>query len=68
MASPAYNTTPIRVFVASIALSLALGSVGASLERLAAQDRKDPGSVRFEILREPTGCSLRPCLPVSVFS
>jgi uncharacterized protein (TIGR02145 family) len=40
MISVKYKTRPIRVCVLSIALSTAFGSVGASLERLSAQNRK----------------------------
>ena len=39
------KTRPIRVFVVSIVLSLAFGSVSASLERLSAQDQKASGTM-----------------------
>ena len=39
------KTRPIRVFAVSIVLSLAFGSVSASLERLSAQDQKAPGTM-----------------------
>jgi uncharacterized protein (TIGR02145 family) len=38
------KTRPIRVFVVSIALSIAFWSVGASLERLSAQDQEASGT------------------------
>jgi len=38
------KTRPIRVFVVSIALSLAFGPVGVSLKRLSAQDQKASGT------------------------
>ena len=39
------KTRPIRIFVASIAVSIAFWSVSASLERLSAQDRKASGAM-----------------------
>ena len=39
------KTKPIRVFVVSIALSVAFWSVSASLERLSAQDQKSSGTM-----------------------
>ena len=39
------KTRPIRVFAVSIVLSLAFGSVSASLECLSAQDQKAPGAM-----------------------
>ena len=45
MTSADYRTKPLRVFVVSIALSLALGSVSASLERLSAQDQEASGTM-----------------------
>jgi hypothetical protein len=39
------KTRPIRIFVVSIALSVAFWSVSASLERLSAQDRKASGTM-----------------------
>jgi uncharacterized protein (TIGR02145 family) len=45
MTSVTDKPRPIRVFVVSIALGLALGSVNASLEHLSAQDRKESGTM-----------------------
>ena len=45
MTSVKDRTRPIRVFVVSIALSMAFGSVSASLERLSAQDREASGTM-----------------------
>ena len=39
------KTRPSRVFVVSIALSIAFWSVSASLERLSAQDQKASGTM-----------------------
>ena len=39
------NTRPVRVCVVSMALSVAFGSVGASLERRSAQDQKASGTM-----------------------
>ena len=44
MTSVKDKTRPIRVCVVSIALSIAFGSVSASLERLSAQDQKASGT------------------------
>jgi uncharacterized protein (TIGR02145 family) len=41
------KTRPIRVFVVSIALSIAFWSVSALLERVSAQVRKAPGTMDF---------------------
>ena len=45
MISVKHKTRPIRVCVVSIALSIAFGSVSASLERLSAQDQKASGTM-----------------------
>ena len=45
MTSVKDKTRPIRVCVVSIALSIAFGSVSASLERLSAQDQKASGTM-----------------------
>jgi uncharacterized protein (TIGR02145 family) len=45
MTSAKDKTRPIRVFVVSIALGIAFGSISASLGRLSAQDQKASGTV-----------------------
>jgi uncharacterized protein (TIGR02145 family) len=45
MTSVKHQTRPIRVYVALIALSIAFGSVGASWERLSAQDAQPSGTI-----------------------
>ena len=45
MTSVRHKTRPIRVFVVSIALSIAFWSVSVSLERLSAQDQKVSGTI-----------------------
>jgi uncharacterized protein (TIGR02145 family) len=54
MTSVKDKTRPIRVCVVSITLSIAFGSVGASLERRSAQDQKASGTM-YSSKRMPDG-------------
>jgi uncharacterized protein (TIGR02145 family) len=55
MTSVKYKTRPIRVCVVSIALSIAFGSVSASLERRLAQDQKASGGTMYSSKRMADG-------------